>query len=160
LGPRASTACGGADSTCETTTAEAILEDTLVIRQISGSPSPASTWRLNKRQAPSSVADFESIAWAPDCRRTDGRRSRARPWADRRTGGASRHSPGSRFAALSPAHIASAVAARLEPDGKSHRLLLPHSPLGPATFLARVSTRRGASAEARDGVQCLAVQRS
>ena len=59
----------------------------------------------------------------------------------------------------SGAHRRLAVAARLEPDGKSHRLL-HHIAVRSGDLLGAGLDPQGSFGEARDGVQCLAVQRS
>src|SRR5882757_3201184 len=117
--------------------------------KISGSPSPASTWRLNKRQAPSSVARLLSRSAIGSGLPSEGWPSvTCKTVGGKAAGCASRHCSRIPIAALSPAHIA----------------VLPwlrgSNQMGNRTDCSTTSQFGPATCEARDGVQCLTVQRS
>src|SRR5262249_57601696 len=112
-----------------------------------GLPSPASTWRLNKRQPPSSVARLLSRSAIGSGLPSEGWPSvTCKTVGGKADGCASRHCLTISVAALRPAHIDVLPWLRGSNQMGNRTDCSTTSPLGPATFLERVSTRSGASA--------------
>jgi len=140
--------------------AETILDDALVVRKDQRFAAPTSRWRLNNRQLPSLVAIFLSrSAIGSGLPSTDGHRSRAGPWAERRTDARGPLLQNRDRGIETGAHHRLPLAARLEPDRKPYRLLHHLAVLHRHLLGAGLDPERRFG-ETRDRMQGFVIQRA